>query len=213
MTKEVKVIIGIAVVIIAGGIFLFTRQPKQEQPSGPTDTASLIRDSSHMTGKKDAKVSVVEFGDYQCPACAAAAPTLSRLRAEYKDNADVNFVFRHFPLPQHDKAIVSAEAAEAAAKQNKFWEMTDKLYETQDTWIGPSDHQAVFSSIAQGLGLDMARFQQDLENHTFTDIINSDKSDGESLGVNSTPSIFINGEKMSGFQYDILKSKIEEKLK
>ncbi len=213
MTKEAKIIIAIAVVVVAGGIFLFTRQPKPEEPGAPVDTTSLIRDTNHMTGKKDAKVSVVEFGDYQCPACAAAAPILSRLREEYKSNPEVNFVFRHFPLPQHDKAIVSAEAAEAAGEQGKFWEMTDKLYETQNSWIGPSDYQAVFSSLAQGMGLDMSRFQQDFTSHTYTDIINTDKTDGQLLGVNSTPTVFINGEKATSFQYDVLKTKIEEKLK
>lgn len=213
MTKEVKIMLAIAAVVVVGGIVLFSSQPKPETPGAPVGSASFVRDSSHMTGKKDAKVQVVEFGDYECPACGAAAPILSRLRQEYTSNADVNFVFRHFPLPQHSKAIVAAEAAEAAGEQGKYFEMTDKIYETQNLWTGAGDHKAVFINIAKNLGLNVDTFSKDLDKHTYDEIINTDKADGTSLGVNSTPTFFINGEKMPSFQYEALRAKIEEKLK
>jgi protein-disulfide isomerase len=213
MSKELKVIMIIGVVFIVGGILLFRNQPQLENPGQPIDSESLVRESSHMTGKKDAKVTVVEFGDYECPACAAAEPTFEQLRQEYKDNPNVNFVFRNFPLPQHQKALVSAEAAEAAGEQGKFWEMHHKLYQNQAKWIGPGDHKALFLQYATELGLDVLKFSQSLEQNKYSDVINTDGSDGQALGVNSTPTFFINGEKTKGYQYDELKSKIEEKLK
>ncbi len=213
MSKEVKIIIGVGLAVAAGGFFLFTQQPKQLDPGQLVDSQALIRDTSHMTGKKDAKVSVVEFGDYQCPACATAAPILSRLREEYKNIPEVNFVFRHFPLAQHERAIVAAQAAEAAAEQGKFWEMTDKLYQTQNQWIGSVGHEPVFQTLAQELGLDVDKFRQAAESNKYSDIIKADQSDGTALEVNSTPTFFINGLKTAGFGYEELKSTIEEKLK
>lgn len=213
MTREIKIIIIIGVVVLFGGVLLFLSQPKAIAPTQNVDGSKLIREGSHMTGNKNAKVQVVEFGDYECPACAQAAPILSRLRTEYGSNPDVNFVFRHFPLPQHSKARASAAAAEAAAKQGKFWEMTDKIYELQARWTGGQDHDAVFANIARDLGMNVDSFRSDKNPALYEDVINADKGDGESLGVNSTPTIFVNSEKAASYQYDYLKSKIEEALK
>jgi protein-disulfide isomerase len=212
MTKEVKIIIGIAVVVIVGGITLFMSQPKALAPTQNVDGSKLIREGSHMTGSPTAKVQVVEFADIQCPACAQAAPILTRLREEYKGNNNVNFVFRHYPLPQHGKAMVSAAAAEAAGKQGKFWEMVDKLYAEQVSWAN-GDDSAVFLKLAQDLGLNIETFRSDSNPAIYQEIISADKQDGEDLGVNSTPTIFINGEKAVGYQYEYLKATIEEALK
>jgi protein-disulfide isomerase len=214
MTKEIKIMIGIAVVVIIGGVLLFTTSNSTPAEVGaPVDNSQLIRSNSHMTGKADAKVTIVEFGDYECPACAAAEPVVERLRTEYKDNPEVNFVFRNFPLPQHRKAMVSAEAAEAAGEQGKFWEMSDAIYINQAKWIGSNDHMAVFERLAQELGLNVDQFKQSIAQEKYSEVIRADKQDGDSLGVNSTPTFFINGVKTSSFQYDELKSKIEEQLK
>lgn len=211
MTKEIKIIIGIGLVAIIGGIALFMAQPAPASPTQNVEGSKLIREGSQMTGNKDAKVQLVEFADVQCPACAQAAPILSRLRTEYKDNANVNFVFRHFPLPQHGKAMVSAAAAEAAAKQGKFWEMVDKLYEQQQAWVN-GDETAVFLKIAGELGLNIDAFRKDSNPVIYEQIIDADKADAQALGVNATPTIFINGEKAANYQYEYLKSKIEEAL-
>jgi len=213
MSKEVKIIIAIAVVVIGGGIWLFTRQPQTAAPGQAVDAKSLLRDTSHMTGSKDAKVIVVEFGDYECPGCAAAEPNVERLRQEYKDNANVNFAFRNFPLPQHRYALITAEAAEAAGAQGKFWEMHDKLYQAQGEWSASQSPLDLLANYAQQLGLDVNKLKQEVQNNTYADVIKADQSDATSLSVNSTPTFFINGEKTSGYQYDELKSKIEEKLK
>lgn len=213
MTKEVKIILIVSVVVVLGGVGLFLAQPKQAEPGKPVDSKSLVRDTSHMTGNKDAKVSVVEFGDFECPACAAAEPIIEQLRTDYKDNKDVNFVFRNFPLPQHTKALISAEAAEAAGEQGKFWEMHDKIYANQESWVNSNSHEAMFEQYARDLGLDVGKFKESLQSNKFNSVIAADKADGESLGVNSTPTIYINGEKAEGFGPDVLKSAIEAKLK
>ena len=213
MSKEIKIIFSIAAVVLIGGGLLYFFQPAALAPSNSIDGTKLVRTGSHMTGSVTATVTVVEFADYECPACKAAAPNLSKLRAEYKDNPSVNFVFRHFPLPQHSKALAGATAAEAAAKQGKFWEMTDAIYEMQDAWVGNSDEQVVFIQLATDLGLSIDQFKKDNNEIVYSEIIAADKADGESLGVNSTPSIFINGDKASNYSYEYLKTRIDEKLK
>src|SRR5438552_3274427 len=133
MKKQVLILIGLGIVIIGGGILLMLRSGSFS--ASPTnqplaDPGKLVRDNSHMTSKLNAKVTVVEFGDYQCPACGYAYPILKQvLEDQYKDNPDVNFVFRNFPLPQHANAPAAAEAAEAAGAQGKYWFMHDLLYE------------------------------------------------------------------------------------
>lgn len=215
MSKEAKILIAIAGVVVIGGVILaifFNPQPKE--PGQAIDSQSLVRDTSHMTGKKDAKVTFVEFGDFQCPACAAAAPNIEKLMDDYKGNDNVNFVFRNFPLDTiHPNAHIGSEAAEAAGEQGKFWEMYKVLYEKQTEWSVASSPIDYFVSYAQQLGLNVDQFRSSVTARKFSDIINTDYSDGEKAGVNSTPTIFINGEKTNGYQYDELKSKIEEKLK
>src|SRR3989344_175102 len=130
MTKELKIMAGIVVVVIAGAVLLFMKG----NPAGRTplaDAGKLVRDNSSMTGDKNAKVSLVEFGDYQCPFCSSLNPTLEKIRSDYKDNKDFNFVYRNFPLPQHQYAKISAEAAEAAGAQGKYWEMHNMIYDNQ----------------------------------------------------------------------------------
>ena len=151
-----------------------------------------------MTGTKDAKVNIVEFGDYQCPACAYASPIVQELVKAYKNNPNVNFVFRNFPLPQHSNAMISAEASEAARVQGKFLEMSEMLYGRQNEWSGNSKALEIFIGYAKELGLDINLFTDSVSQEKFKDIIIKDRSDGQALGVNSTPSFFINGEKLNG---------------
>lgn len=199
MTKEVKIIIGVGILVVGLGALLFTfGNPGPETPGQPVDNALLVREHSYQTGNTDAKVTVVEFADYQCPACAALEPTLHELRALYKDNPDVNFVFRHYPLPQHRNAVLAAEAAEAAGDQGKFWEMTTRLYQIQGEWENSTTPMDTFLKIAGELGLDQAKFEQTVSARQHADIINTDKSDALSLGVNATPTLFINGSKFNG---------------
>lgn len=216
MSKEAKILIGIAVLVVIGGVLLaIFANPQPKDPGAPLDTNSLIREGNHMTGSKDAKVNIVEFADYQCPACGAAHPIIKRIVDEYKDNPNVNLVFKNFPLDTiHPNARIGAEAAEAAGEQGKYWEMNDVLYTNQSQWSENPSPLDIFVGYAQQIGVaNIEQFRESIQIRKYDAVISADVSDGQSINVNSTPSIFINGEKMDSYQYETLKAKIEEKLK
>lgn len=213
MSKEAKIILSVGI-----GFFAILALLIYSTNTGPgsqiiADPALLISDTSHMTSTRDAKVNVIEFGDFQCPACAYANPIVQQLIEAYKGNLDVNFVFRHFPLAQHSNAIISAEAAEAAGAQGKFWEMNDMLYRGQNEWSSNSNSLEIFVGYAQKLGLNVKIFTDSINQNKFQDVIVKDRSDGQALGVNSTPTFFINGEKITGVpNFDNFKKIIDGKL-
>lgn len=210
MTTDQKVIGGVAlisVLILAFAVFFMGgNTPK----NGPIDQSLLVKENSNKIATGSAKVTLVEFGDYQCPACAMAAPVIKQITEEYAGR--VNFVFRHFPLPQHGNAMIAAKAAEAAGEQGKYFLMHDKLYSTQTQWESLANPTDVFVNYAKDLGLDQTAFKNELATDKYFDKINGDKNDGTSLGVNSTPTLFINGVKMAGFNYTDLKNQIEKEL-
>ncbi len=198
MRKETAIMIGGFVVIFGGLGFLITRNNQVTTTPAPKD--QLIRPTSHSTVNPDAKVNIVEFGDFQCPACAAAFPIVEQLLALYKDNPQVNFVSRNFPLPQHQYALITAEAAEAAGAQGKYWEMYRLIYANQDTWVNSADPMSILVGYATQLKLDVERFKSEVTANKYNDIINQDKQDGIALGINSTPTFFINGVRATGVQ-------------
>lgn len=213
MSKESKIISGVGVVFFALFALLIYSTSTGNGTKIVSDPNLLIGQLSHMTGKKEAKVTIVEFGDYQCPACAYANPIVRRLIDAYKDNPDVNFVSRNFPLSQHSEAMISAEAAEAAGAQGKFWEMANMLYERQNEWAGNPRALGIFTVYAQELGLDAKAFSDSINQKKFQEKIIKDGLDGQALGVNSTPTFFINGEKFEGgLSFDVFDRKIKEKL-
>lgn len=214
MTKEAKILIGVGLLIVLGGLALAKFSPNTTPFVAPEDVGKLVRDDSHMTGQKNAKVTLVEFGDFQCPACAASWPVIEKIINDYKDNPNFNFVTRNFALTEiHNYAMISAEAAEAAGAQGKYWEMFKILYENQSEWAVPQSKNFLIG-YAQRLGLDMTKFETALTDNSYVNFIKTDRADGEALKINSTPTFFLNGEKMVGVpNYDALKSKIEEKLK
>lgn len=214
MSKEVKVLISIAFLVLVGGVVLsLVANPKPKDAGAPVDQKSLIREHSPMTGRKEAKVQVVEFADFQCPACAQAAPVLKRLMGEYKDNPEVNFVYRYFPLEQiHRNARIAAEAAASAGEQGKFWEMNELLYGKQNDWSASTSPLDSFLEYAASLGLKVDQMKQSVEMNQHKDIIDADIKDGSDAGVNSTPTIFVNGVKAESYKYEILKQNIEDAL-
>lgn len=218
MTQEAKALIGIVaatLLILFGGIFLLSK-------SSPTPTTTntqsatiakenLIRDDSYKIATPTAKVTIVEFADFQCPACAAAHPTLKQLRQEYQGR--VNFVFRHFPLLSHRYGQIAAEAAEAAGKQGKFFEMHDMLLENQQEWSESDKPIEQFIQYTKKLNLDADQFKKDVDSNAFFEKVRRDVNDGNVLGVNSTPTFFINEEKVTGvLPIDTFRSKINAAL-
>ena len=197
MSGESKFLAGIGiftVIIIAAGIFFFSRNKPQENVNEKADEAVLLANTKNSIGDSNAPVKIVEFADLQCPACRSAAPIVKNVLEKHKDQ--VYFVWRHYPLSTHKNARLAARAAEAAAIQGKFFEMTDILFTKQPEWSEKSDSKDLFVSYAQEIGLDVEKFKADLD--ASYDIIDQDFADGNKVGVSSTPTFFINGEKKPG---------------
>ncbi len=191
----------IVVLVIAGAIglaaWLKSVSPDKVEPNPDIKGERIfVRPYSHMTGNANAKVTLVEFADFQCPACAANYPFIKQVIEKYKSNPDFNFVNRNFPLSSHANAQISAQAAEAAASQGKYWEMMGLLYQRQNDWAGSINPTNIFVGYAQELSLDTDRFREEVSSSKYIDVITQDLKDGEALGVNGTPTFFINGERL-----------------
>lgn len=178
------------------GIFIAT---KKDQPASKVDgNPREVSNVDHVKGNKNAPVTLIEYADFQCPGCASYFPILQTLEKEFEGK--VRFVFRHFPLTQiHPNAFAAARAAEAAGKQDKFFEMHDKLFQTQLVWgQATTNQQSLFESYAKELGLDINQFKTDYVSSETAERINLDVASGQqTFGVNSTPTFILNGEKIT----------------
>lgn len=141
-------------------------------------------------------VVLMEYSDFQCPACRAYAPIVEQVLSRRGES--VTFVYRNFPLPQHINAYASAQAALAASKQGKFWEMYAKLFENQDVWANLSSSKAleIFKGYSNDLGLDGARFEVDYKDATIKNKIKADYKSGVNADVVGTPSFYVEGKKL-----------------
>ncbi len=148
----------------------------------------------HFRGAARAPVVLEEFGDLQCPPCAMLAALLKKLEDENHDTLRV--VFRHFPLAMHKHAVEAARATEAAGAQNRFWEMADILYANQQEWSKAEEVTTTFEGYAQKIGLDLARYKTDRENNKLLGRVGLDNQRGISMGVTSTPTLFINNQRV-----------------
>jgi protein-disulfide isomerase len=161
----------------------------------------------HAEGPEDAPVTLVEYGDYQCPYCGAAYPIVKRLQKAL--GKKLRFVFRNFPLTQaHPYALLAAETAEAAALQGKFWELHDLLFE-QQALLGPD----IIPTWAERLGLDLEKLGNDIAQGVVEERIREDRQGGIRSGVNGTPTFFINGARFDGLpDYGSLLAALESEL-
>lgn len=152
-----------------------------------------VNADDHILGNPQAATTIIEYGDFQCPACAAFHPQMKTLMGTVSDT--VRLVFRHFPLPQHDKAIPTARAAEAAALQGKFWEMHDLLYEKQGEWSNKplAEITATLKAYAEALKLDVAQFERDLVSDAVAARVQRDVASGRAANVAGTPWLFLDG--------------------
>ena len=171
----------------------------------PTLTMPVSDDRDHIQGPGDAPVTLVEYGDYQCPFCGAAYPILKDVQARMADR--LRFVFRNFPIStSHPNAELAAEAAEAAAVQGRFWEMHDLLYENQDRLGGEDLHV-----YAERLGLDLETFDSELAGHAYTARVREDFMSGVRSGVNGTPTFYLNGSRYDGsYEAETLLAALEQ---
>ncbi|OGE80389.1 MAG: hypothetical protein A2660_01895 [Candidatus Doudnabacteria bacterium RIFCSPHIGHO2_01_FULL_45_18] len=208
MNKQPLVLFGIVVAVLALGVILFktSDKPLEQVLSGSNIVGEqlVVRDQSHRIGNPEAKVTLVEFADFQCPACGAAYPQLKQIKEQYQDNLNFTFVYRNFPLiPNHKNAMIAASAAEAAGLQGKFWEMHDLLFENQTVWSSDINPTDTYVSFAAQVGLNTEQFKSDLSSQGIVDIVTQDLRDAEVLGLNSTPTFFLNGEKIKGLPSDL----------
>lgn len=161
-----------------------------------TSAGRLVRDNSHRLGTPGTgKVVLVEFLDFECESCRAAYPLVEDARTKYAGKVD--FVVRYFPIPSHTNARNAAIAVEAAAGQGKFEDMYKRMYETQTSWGEQQDSKAaVFRGFAADLGLDLAAYDKAVADPATKDRVEADRKDGLALGVNGTPTFFLNGRKL-----------------
>jgi protein-disulfide isomerase len=190
-------IIGFIVLVIGGlvvaGIYS-AGSPSSSSNNFVSTTAPGITASDWKEGNPNAKITLVEYGDFECPACGAYFPIVQQLVANY--SSTVLFVFRNFPLYQvHQNAGISAQAAEAAGLQGKYWQMNNLLYEKQNEWATiPPDQvvSQVFDVYAQSLGLNVDKFNQDISSSAVLNKIKADVSTGDAAQIDHTPTFFVN---------------------
>lgn len=210
--KKTAIWIG-ATVILIGAVYGLLNIANSPQ-TGSTSSGKLpqITNEDPATGNPNVKVTLVEYADFQCPACAAYHPMVKQLLTDY--NGKIYFVYRYFPLSAiHQNAMISSLAAYAAGLQNKFWEMHDMLFQTQNSWANSSKARETFIDYAKKLDLDINKFKIDLESDKGKKFINDTYSKGLAIGVNSTPTFFLNGEKIQNPRtYNDFKSLIENEI-
>lgn len=187
-------LVGIAVIALVGfGIWKFASAPEV-----PNEKVSLLEvtEKDWVKGESNAPVTLVEYTDFQCPACGAYHPLIKQLTEEFGDKVKV--VIRHYPLIQiHKNALPSARAAEAAGRQGKFWEMYDLLFVNQKDWsLAEDPTKSIFPSYAGRIGLDVEKFRQDMADSSIDDKINQDRQTGNDLEITGTPTFFLNGKKL-----------------
>src|SRR6266496_5317691 len=186
----------VALVTLASGALLYRakRLPALAIPESSTTSAMGGTEMVHVRGRADAPVTLVEFGDFQCPPCANLSEPINQLERDYRSR--LRIIFRHFPLPNHQHAREAALASEAASLQNRFWEMHDLLYREQSVWSKAPDAGVLFSAYAGILGLNIDRFKRDMESEQAKARVKSDEQQALALGLATTPSIFVNNGKL-----------------
>lgn len=214
MSTEAKVITGITIatiVIVIAGLLIAGSAPATGANGITIKKEILTREYSQTLTGKNAKVSIVEFGDFECPSCAALYPAIEQLLKTDGDN--ISYTFRIIPIHAH--SVQAATAALAAGDQGKFWDMYNLLFPNQDSWAADTaDRAAIFASYAQKLGLDMTKFNADIQDPKYPQEITQDQADATAMGINATPTLIINGSEVSigAISYDKLKSLIDSAM-
>lgn len=148
----------------------------------------------HTLGPANAPAHIEEFGDFQCPPCGLFHPILEEMEREFGNKLRVTF--RQFPLPNHQHALAAASASEAAGLQGKFWEMHKLIFEHQKEWNSQFDVRPIFQGYAEQIGLNIERYNRDLNGSVVQQRISQDGKRGQSLGVKGTPTVFLNGREV-----------------
>ncbi len=216
-SKAVIWIIAVTLILVTGSlIVLGIMQPSNSGTSSgfTTTTAPAITSTDHTQGDASSSVSLIEYGDFQCPACGDYYPVVQQILSAY--GSRILFVFRNYPLPQHPDAQVAAYAAEAAGLQGKYWQMNDTLYQKQNDWTNAAPDKVVsqfFDGYASSLGLNVTQFNKDITSTQVANKVTNDVNGGNSASIDHTPTFFINLKQISNpSNYDQFKSDIDQAL-
>ena len=205
--KIITSMIGGTVLIIIGAS-LFLSKPVNNS-SAAIDSQKLVLGATHVLGEENAPATVVEFSDFQCSACRLAALTLDELMVKHEGK--IRFIYRHFPLTSiHKNALAASIASEAADSQGKVWEYSRALFDNQNTWEQLASTHDVLINLARESGVpDLDKFKSEISKQLKKDLILADMNFGNQLGINATPTFFVNGKKVSASG---LKLAVEEVL-
>ena len=188
MDKRFLAVVGVIIVAFIGFAVA-------NRDSSNTGSSGDAKPTNHVKGENAKQITLVEYGDFQCPVCALYEPTVKEVYEKYK--GDIQFQFRHFPIQTaHENALAASRAAEAAAIQGKFWEMHDLLYANQTSWARSQTPQTFYEQYAQQIGLNVDQYKTDFASSKVNDLINADAAEGSRVGVDGTPSFFLNGKKI-----------------
>ncbi len=229
MSKNLGITLGLILVAVIGMGLLIALNDRgsstntttaQSGPNSPDPTTVptapaelLVRENSrYLDQVEESPVTVVEFLDFECEACRAQFPVMEQIREDY--DGQINMVIRYFPLPGHTNSEPAAAAVEAAAQQGALEEMYVRMYETQAEWGESQESQTeVFVGFAEDLDLDMDEFVQTMEDPATLERVRSDFEDGVALGVQGTPTIFVNGRQAPSMPtYEVLSAMIDAEL-
>jgi protein-disulfide isomerase len=208
--STLKKTLGLLIVAVVVGflgykVYEYFTKPLPEVASEPIK----IAEGDWTKGNSEAQVELIEYGDYQCPACGSYFPLVEQLVSEYSDR--MSFAYRHFPLVSiHPNSMQASKAAEAAGVQDKFWEMHSILYERQNDWADERNVKDIFTSYAEEIGLNKDQFLDDFESQAVQDMIDADILSANSLKVNSTPTFYLNGTRIQPGSYDEFKALVDE---
>ncbi len=185
-TKTIMIFVAVTLGILIGvGALLTQFSTSTEKP-----VSDIAGSSLHVQGS--GSIEIVEFSDFQCPACFSVQAPLKELLTKY--DGKVKFVYRHFPLTQiHKNAQISAQAAEAAGIQDKFWQMHDKLFASQTEWQGLADPKETFAKYSEDLGMDKEKFVADLDSQAVKDVVAQDALAANQNRIGGTPTFYVNG--------------------
>src|SRR5437867_10914270 len=188
------IVAAVALVTLGSGAMLYRAKRPQvlSMPENRSLGGKSGTESMHIRGNPDAPATLEEFADFQCPPCSNFAGFAEELLKQY--DSRLRIVFRNFPLPGHEHAREAALAAEAAGLQGHFWEMHDMLYREQETWSKAPNARELFESYAGTIGLDLDKFRKDMDGEKTRERVEADRQRGESLGIQTTPTLFINNQ-------------------
>lgn len=190
--------------VFVGIIILSERNDPVEPALKIVNESELIAEHNYFKGPEDAQVVLVEFSDFQCPACALFQPMLQTFSLKFPN---LKIVYKHFPLPQHPQGKPAALASMAAGEQDAFWEYHDKLFENQNQL-----NEELYIQLAKDLGLDEKKFKSDMESERIRQYVEADIKAGQSAGVNSTPTFFLNGRLLQLNQVTDLEKAINDEF-